>query len=88
MENNRVIEDFLNHKNSKSSNLISIDDKLISYDTCIAQFYNGYLLINTDKYSVTTSKQQNCLKKLISDLSFITPILYVNNIEKEVSNLD
>ena len=38
-------------------------DKLYNYDTVIAYWFNGIMLINGTKYSSTTSKHQNRLKR-------------------------
>lgn len=47
-----------------ASNLHSVEGKLINYNTIIAQWFDDTLLINTTKYSVTTSKHQNQLLRL------------------------
>jgi len=39
-------------------------NKLYNYDTVIAYWFNGIMLINGTKYSQTTSKHQNRLKRL------------------------
>lgn len=39
-------------------------DKLYNYDTVIAYWFNGFMLINCTKYSRTTSTHQNRLKRL------------------------
>ncbi len=39
-------------------------NKLYNYDTVIAYWFNGIMLINGTKYSTTTSKHQNRLKRL------------------------
>jgi len=38
-------------------------DKLYNYDTVIAYWFNGIMLINGTRYSSTTSKHQNRLKR-------------------------
>lgn len=70
MRNIEVIKQFLNKSsgNSDSGNLISTGDRLFSYNTCIAEWIDDddYVIINTTKYSSTTSRHQNMLKnKLI-----------------------
>ena len=62
MRNKEVVESFLQEKVGNSLNLTSTGYKLFSYDTCIAEWYKGYLIINTTKYSVTTSKHRHYLR--------------------------
>ena len=61
LSNKAVVENFAVGKNSHNRNLESRGTRLINYSTCLAQFYGGKLLINTTKYSVSTSKVQNLL---------------------------
>lgn len=63
MKNIEVIKAFLNlsEGNSHNKNLISIGDRLFSYNTCIAEWTDDYLLINVTKYSQSTSRIQNML---------------------------
>lgn len=58
MKNSEVVEAFFNRETGQSENRISSGDKLFSYNTCIAQWVGSKLLINTTKYSRTTSKLQ------------------------------
>lgn len=62
-----VVRNFLNRSTKNYCNstcsLSAVDGRLFSYNTCIAEFdKNGWLWINTTKYSVTTSKHQSMLK--------------------------
>jgi DNA transposition AAA+ family ATPase len=67
-------------------------DKLYNYDTVIAYWFNGIMLINGTKYSKTTSVHQNRLKrqnvkKLIVDEDTLNEVmrhgdLYVDTIKK------
>ena len=69
MRNKEICEMFVNNENGKyngkksNSMWISKDgDKIFSYGTCLAQrLSNGTIVVNTTKYSVTTSKQQGYL---------------------------
>ena len=66
-------------------------DKLYNYDTVIAYWFNGIMLINGTRYSKTTSVHQNRLKrqnvkKLIVDEDTLNEVmhrgsLYVNTIK-------
>ena len=60
MNNKQVIDAFLCGHVGKSSNgnLRSLGDKLINYNTCIAERANGRIIVNTTRYSVSTSKIQ------------------------------
>lgn len=57
-------------------------NKLVNYNTTIAKLTARDLLINADKYSITTSKIQNKLKSLASGL--YTDIILVN--EDDINN--
>lgn len=47
----------------RGASLSSTGEKLISYETPIAEWRGGVLAINSKKYSTTTSKQQGLLKR-------------------------
>lgn len=64
-----VIGAFLNHENLGSLNLLSENDKLFSYDTCVAQWGADELVINGTYYSQTTSKHVGMLKRLGQDFN-------------------
>lgn len=69
MTNREVVQAFVRGEKGKSGSLKSTGDKLFSYQTAIAQRVvgNGELLsdyvINTTKYSVTTSRHQSLLRR-------------------------
>ena len=42
------------------------DYRVYSYSTLIATYINGEWSLNENKYSVTTSKQQNILRRVIA----------------------
>lgn len=68
MRNIEVIKQFLNKSsgNSDSGNLISTGDRLFSYNTCIAEWLeNNDCAVNLTKYSSTTSRHQNLLRRKI-----------------------
>lgn len=62
MKNKEVVESFLQEKVGNSLNLTSTGYKLFSYNTCIAEWYKDSLIINTTKYSRTTSNHQHYLR--------------------------
>lgn len=55
----QTINAFIYGTPAKSSNLISDGEKLWSYNTVIAQYINGNIVVNVTKYSCTTTKRQN-----------------------------
>lgn len=64
MKNKEVVEIFLSEEAAIGSNLYSTGDKLFSYRTCIAEWYGGYLIVNTTRYSNTTSRHQSYFKHI------------------------
>jgi hypothetical protein len=84
MKNIDVIKAFVNGKSACGSNLYSTGDKLVNYNTCIAEYNeneNRYIL-NITKYSSTTSRHQNALRKLLP-----LGTICVNKIPKGTLNL-
>ena len=70
MKNKDIIRRFLNKggdASNYSKNLHIIGNKLINYSTIIAMWDNGKLLISNRKYSPTTSKHQNMIKREYPD---------------------
>jgi hypothetical protein len=63
MRNIEVIKQFLNKSsgNSDNGNVISTGDRLINYNTCLAEWNNDSIMINVTKYSSSTSRIQNML---------------------------
>lgn len=73
MKNIAVIKQFLHisSANSDTGNLISVGDRLINYNTCIAEWKNkGCVMVNVTKYSSTTSKIQNMLLEELEKSSY------------------
>lgn len=69
MRKEEVITAFLNKKVASNStgNLSSTGSCLFSYSTCIAEWCkDGEIIINTTKYSTTTSQHQNLLRRRVS----------------------
>ncbi len=78
MKNEKVIEKFLERESAKTGlrtitngiyeyqgrTLQTDGDTLVNYSTIIAYFENDTLYLNTKKYSVTTSKIQNTIRRL------------------------
>lgn len=77
MRNIEVIKQFLNKSsgNSDTKNLISDGVRLFSYNTCIAEWTDDFVLFNVTKYSRSTSRIQSMmlreLQKLIHKSVFI-----------------
>lgn len=57
----KLIKKFLEGNKAINSSMRSTGDKLFSYFTCIAQKTNNGFIVNSTKYSDTTSKQQGIL---------------------------
>ena len=76
MKNNEVINVFLNRSGKAENHTqnLYIDDYgiLWNYYTPIACFYKDTLYLNATKYSVTTSKHQNNIRRCYSDCIEIT----------------
>lgn len=82
MKNEKVIEKFLERESAKTGlrtilngyyeyqgrTLQTDGNKLINYSTIIAYFEEDKLYLNTRKYSVTTTKIQNTIRRLASDM--------------------
>jgi len=62
------------------------DGKLHSYNTVIAQWHKGKLYINNTRYSVTTSKLQNYLKRMCEEYPALE-CTYVEDVEIEAQDL-
>lgn len=73
MKNKEVVRAFLRKEVARTLNLMSTGDRLISYNTCIAQWVDKGLIINKTKYSTTTSRHRGYID--------ITPIKTVDNIQ-------
>jgi hypothetical protein len=61
------------------------DNKLYNYNTVIAYWFNGTMLINGTRYSKTTSVHQNRLKrqnvkKLVVDEDLLKEVMYHGNL--------
>ena len=74
VKNNIVLDSFINEqgKNSEyinhTQNLYIQNGLLINYTTIIAVWYNGKCYVNPKRYSSTTSKHQNYLKRTCKDV--------------------
>jgi len=91
-------------KNYPQGRLRIEGDKLYNYDTVIAYWFNGIMLINGTKYSSTTSKHQNRLKrqsvkKVVVDEDTLYGVMRIGNkcadairdmllMEAEIKHLD
>lgn len=87
MTNKELVINFLHGSISgQGSNLSIIGDKLFSYNTCIGQRKNGVVYANMTKYSTTTSRHQNYLRKgSILELSNTTIPINITKLDKFIS---
>jgi hypothetical protein len=85
MRNDKVITEFLKKNfNLSASSVSSEQDKLFSYSTIIAQWFDNTLLVNTTRYSVTTSKAQgNLIREIDDNVEWYT----VDNVRMGTSDL-
>lgn len=61
-----VIFAFRKKQSGKGEHSVSSDgDRIFSYSTCIGEWYFDKVILNTTKYSPTTSKHQSLLKNAI-----------------------
>ena len=74
-----VIRAFAEELPAKGSNLLSTGDKLIYYGTCIAQHYEGDIILNLTEYGNTL----NNLQILFQDFNVVT----VFNVPEETEDL-
>ena len=77
MNNQSVINAFALGQKAKSStgNLYSNGDKLINYYTCIAQrLPNGTIVVNSTKYSTSTSKLQTLTRRTIKQYTEVVNV--------------
>lgn len=67
MKNKDVVRRFIDKEFASGSNLYSSGNKLFSYNTCIAQWWNDMIIINDTRYSSSTSRHQYYLKSLVME---------------------
>jgi len=64
VKNEQLVNNFLmGETKGKASNLEIRGDKLVNYGTTIAQRVNGVIVLNLTKYSMSTTRIQNMLRK-------------------------
>lgn len=84
MTNQEVIGKFVNFAESAATaNVRSTGDKLFNYETCIAQRHEGKIIVNVTRYSMTTSKMQNYVRRELSDYY----VIEVTGVPKGTCNL-
>ena len=87
LNNEAVVREFLNGRIAESHTgaLRSIDGRLFSYGTVIAQWDDGTLLVNTRGYSSTTRGQhQSQLKRHLDNFK----VSYINDVRYNENYLD
>ena len=70
MKNTDVIRAFIYGDVLHTTNLRSTGDKLINYSTCIAQRKDGQIYVTETKFSTTTSKIQNALRRELLGINY------------------
>lgn len=85
MTNLEVIRAFINKEEGHSLHITSENNKLFSYTTCIAQWYDDKIIINCTKYSLTSSKHKTMLLREIP--GYIT-LIKLNDVLKDEDDLE
>lgn len=70
MKNKELLEAWVSNPSIiiKGSNIMTLGpDKLYSYSTCIAQYYDGEYIINKTYYSRTTSRHVNYIIAILQE---------------------
>lgn len=67
MRNKDVIEGFIRGEVCNTLHLFSTGDRLLSYNTCIAEVVGEVLYINKTRYSVTTSRHLGLLLRKLDN---------------------
>ena len=70
MKNIDVIRAFIYGEQAHTLNLMSSGDKLVNYSTCIAQRKDGQIYVADTKFSKTTSKIQNDLRRELLGINY------------------
>lgn len=86
MTNAEVINEFINGSCKKcSGGSVSLDGNcLYSFNTCISQrMDNGMFLLNSVKYTITTTRHESMVKKLIP----LGKIIMVDNVPSGARDL-
>lgn len=88
MTNKQVINAFFDGHNGYAGNLMSFNDKLMSYNTCIAQRDGVNLYINQTKYSVTTSKHKGMVERCANNMAgYGYKIIHVDDVPINTKDL-
>lgn len=70
LNKNDLIKTFLlTNEEGRGSNLYISGETLVNYDTCIAYKKDGILYLNVKKYSSTTTRNQNLLRRMASEFN-------------------
>lgn len=82
-----VVETFIKTRGSrdqKASSVTTVHRKLYSYDTLIAEFADSNLILNITKYSMTTSRLQNRIRRiaLVNDINLVEVSNQPFNVQK------
>jgi hypothetical protein len=85
MTNLKTIRAFVNKEEGHSLHIISENNKLFSYATCIAQWYDDKIIINCTKYSLTSSKHKTML---LTEIPRYIELIELNDIPKDEDDLE
>ncbi len=99
MTNKEIIEKYLNKENVRNNNLMSLDNKLYSYDLLISEIKDHKIIIFdydiktieeiTGYKSSTTRRHLGALKEALKNdvLSVIVPFNFYKKTDKELKDL-
>lgn len=75
MKNEDAVYKFLDGATKGKASSVYIDgDKLFNYSTVIAQRINGVIVLNSTRYSSTTTRWQNVLRREMPNAPFVSDI--------------
>lgn len=89
MTNQTVVQQFIKGQPGKCLSMYTDGHKLFSYNTIIAQREGNIMLVNTTKYSMTTSKHQGLLYREINKQGYAltTSEVYIDGVRIEENDL-
>ena len=84
MTNLKTIRAFVNKEEGHSLHITSENNKLFSYATYIAQWYDDKIIINCTKYSLTSSKYKTML---LREIPGYIMLIELNDVLKDEDDL-
>ena len=85
MSNEEVIKHFLNKEDGGGSSCLSRGTRLFSYQTCIAEWWEGKLLVNSSSTEKVEFKKLEKHRKMLKDLikqNFLMPTIIKGDMDE------